>query len=196
MSSQSPSQPPPPKQTPGPHLDPRRRWLVGSLAGAAALAGVGVAVWRERQAEPAAPDPAAQADIWGLRFDTPDGQKLAMASFKGKPLVLNFWATWCPPCVEELPLIDAFYTTNNPKGWQVVGIAADNVKAVKEFLVKLPLHFPVVLAGMEAVALSKSLGNLSGGLPYTVVFGKDGKVLHRQIGRVSAEQLASWSQLQ
>lgn len=197
---------------PAPQLPPlpidarsRRRWLTVSLAAAAALAGGAVALWRENQS---APDSVAQpgqggksaqgpeGDFWRLKFDTPNGQSLAMASFKGKPLLLNFWATWCPPCIEELPLIDAFYKENLSKNWQVIGIAADHAKAVSAFLGKLPLSFPVVLAGMAGVELSKSLGNLSGGLPFTVIFGQDGTVRHRQMGRVTANQLATWRGLE
>ena len=184
---------------------PRRRWLMASLAGAATLAGAGLAVWREKQSEVDATADAAlltkpgqflAADLWRLKFDTPMGQRLAMATFQGKPLLLNFWATWCPPCVEELPLIDAFYRENLLKGWQVVGIAADHAKAVGVFLGKMPLSFPVALAGMQGVELSKSLGNLSGGLPFTVIFGRDGTVRHRQMGRVTAEQLQAWRVLE
>lgn len=119
-----------------------------------------------------------------------------MASFKGQALLVNFWATWCPPCVEELPLINAFYQENKSKGWQVVGIAVDQLKAVNTFMVKLPLSFPVALAGMAGVELSKSLGNVSGGLPFTVIFGRDGSVRHRQIGRVTADHLAAWRSLE
>ena len=190
------SSPPDDMATPHIGVHPRRRWLMGSLAGAAALAGVGVAVWREGGLLQNTPAGSATLDSWSMKFETPTGQNLAMASFKGKPLLLNFWATWCPPCVEELPLIDAFYKANIAKNWQVVGIAVDNAKAVNGFLMKLPLSFPVALSGMEGVDLSKSLGNLSGGLPFTVIFGKDGKVLHRQMGRLTAEHLATWSQIE
>ncbi len=118
-----------------------------------------------------------------------------MSAFRGKPLVLNFWATWCPPCVAELPLLDRFYREQSTRGWQVVGLAVDRLEPVQGFLKKRPLSFPVALAGTGGVALGKSLGNLSGGLPFSVVFGADGVVRHRKMGALSAEDLANWAAL-
>ncbi len=138
----------------------------------------------------------AERQFWLTTFDTPSGGQLPLASFRGKLLLVNFWATWCPPCVEELPLINAFFQENKAKSWQVLGIAADNAKAVTDFTAKLPLSFPLALAGMAGVELSRTLGNLAGALPFTVIFGKDGKVQHRQIGRITADHLASWSRLE
>ena len=118
-----------------------------------------------------------------------------MRQFAGKPLLLNFWATWCPPCIDELPLLDAFFKQNRNNGWQVVGIAVDQLSAVQSFLQRTPLQFPVAMAGMEGIALSRSLGNLSGALPFTLVLGSEGTVLHRKMGRVSDQDLAAWSRL-
>ena len=130
-----------------------------------------------------------------LVFESPDGKSVSMASLKGKPLLINFWATWCPPCVEELPLIDRFYQENSKMGWQVLGLAVDQRAAVNGFLGKMPLSFPVALAGLSGVDLSKSLGNLSGGLPFTVVVGSGGAVLHRKMGRISLKDLSAWKHL-
>ena len=118
-----------------------------------------------------------------------------MASFAGKPLLVNFWATWCPPCIEELPLIDRFYQDHKAKNWQVLGLAVDQPSAVRAWLQRMPLGFPVAMAGFGGTELSKSMGNLTGGLPFTVVFGASGQLLHRKSGKVSAEDLAQWAQL-
>jgi thiol-disulfide isomerase/thioredoxin len=140
-------------------------------------------------------DVAALAKFWDLKFDTPNGPGLAMATLRGKPLVINFWATWCPPCVEELPLINGFFRENSTKGWQVLGIAVDNLAPVKNFLAKTPVDFPVALAGMAGVALSQSFGNLSGGLPFTVVIGAGGAILQRKIGKIGPDDLRAWAGL-
>ena len=118
-----------------------------------------------------------------------------MQGLRGRPLLINFWATWCPPCVDELPLLDAFYRENESKGWQVVGIAVDKLTPVQSFLGRQPLAFPVVLAGMEGLNLSKNLGNQAGGLPFSVLFGADGSILHRKIGKLSEQDLKLWREL-
>jgi thiol-disulfide isomerase/thioredoxin len=112
-----------------------------------------------------------------------------MADFRGQPLVLNFWATWCPPCVEEMPLLDTFYRQQKDQGWQVLGLAVDQAPAVQQFLRRLPVSFPIGMAGLPGVELSRALGNTTGGLPFTVVFSPKGEVAHRQIGKLTADDL-------
>ena len=118
-----------------------------------------------------------------------------MGAFAGKPLLLNFWATWCPPCVDELPMLNTFNRENKANGWQVVGLAIDQPSSVRKFLARLPLDFPVGLAGLGGSELGRSLGNLTGGLPFTVVFSGDGRVAHRKMGQVTPEDLKTWSVL-
>ena len=178
----------------------RRQWLLGSLGGAALLAGAGLAWWRQRAPGivPVASAPTetvAGVDFWSLSLATPEGGTLALQALRGRPLLLNFWATWCPPCVEELPLLDRFYRENSAKSWQVLGIAVDQRDAVQRFLARSPVAFPVVLAGFPGMELSKSLGNLSGALPFTVVLGQDGVVAHRKMGKVVDTDLSAWQRL-
>ena len=130
-----------------------------------------------------------------MQFVAPSGVALPMRQFSGKPLLLNFWATWCPPCIDELPLLNSFFKQNKSNGWQVVGIAVDQLAAVQTFLQHTPLQFPVAMAGLPGIELSRTLGNLSGALPFTLVFGSNGDVLHRKMGRVTLEDLAAWSVL-
>lgn len=190
----------------------RRQMAIGGAAVAAGAAGVGTAWWKSRphdappalQNDRAAAAPAAtppsQGDgaveaFWKSSFDTPDATPLAMSSFSGKPLLVNFWATWCPPCIEELPLLDRFYVENKAKSWQLLGLAVDQPSAVRKWLQSKPLNFPVGMAGFGGTELSKSLGNLSGGLPFSVVFSASGQLLHRKTGKLSREDLALWAQL-
>lgn len=171
----------------------RRGWLAAAVGFGVAGVGAGLA-WRTYQRESLALS-AAEAGFWRQQFAQLDGANLATASFRGKPLVLNFWATWCPPCVEELPLLNAFFIENKAKGWQVLGLAVDQVAPVTRFLTQSPLAFPVALAGFPGIEVSKSLGNLSGGLPFTVVFGSSGTVLHRKMGKLHTDDLRGWAAL-
>ena len=162
----------------------RRRDLLTGGSALAALASAGLAGC-SRGSEP----PAA---FWSQSWEQPGGQPLAAADFRGSPLLLNFWATWCPPCVEELPLLNIFHRENKANGWQVVGLAIDQPSSVRKFLARLPLDFPVGLAGLGGSELGRSLGNLTGGLPFTVVFGAEGRVLHRKMGQVTPQDLQKW----
>ncbi len=171
----------------------RRHWgLYAAVATAAAAAGGGWAWWRTH---PFAEDSDASRSFWDRNFETPDGATLQMQSFRGKPLLLNFWATWCPPCIVELPLLNGFYRENAAKNWQVLGIAIDQPSAVRGFLGRSPVDFPVAMAGLGGTELTRSLGNLAGGLPFTVLFAADGRILHRKMGQVSPDNLRQWADL-
>jgi thiol-disulfide isomerase/thioredoxin len=166
----------------------RRVALVGAVAAVAGAAGMGGALWRARSVASA----PAGADIWPMRFDTPQGGQLELADLKGKPLLLNFWATWCPPCVTELPLIDRFHQAQQASGWQVVGLAVDNREPVLQFLGKTPVGYPVGIAGMGGVELSRNMGNTVGALPFTLVFDRAGKVVERKLGVLTPADLDRW----
>lgn len=170
----------------------RRHLLTAAVAVGALGAGAGLAWWRFR---PAAVMSGAEAAFWEAQFEGPFGEIVRLADWRGRPLLVNFWATWCPPCVEELPLLNAFQTSQAEKGWQVIGLAVDQPSAVRGFLQKLPLNFPVGMAGFAGTELSRSLGNLTGGLPFTVLFDEAGHIAHRKIGQVSEADLKQWAQL-
>ena len=171
----------------------RRGWL--AAAAGLGLAGVGAGLaWRtsRRQSQMLS---EAEQNFWQQQFAQLDGVMLATSSFKGQPLLLNFWATWCPPCVEELPLINDFFLQNKAKGWQVLGLAVDQAAPVKRFLAQSPLSFSVALAGFPGIEVSRALGNLTGALPFSVLFGSTGHVLQRKMGKLTADDLQAWERL-
>lgn len=171
----------------------RRRWLGLAVAGLAAAAGAGAAWWRLLPAAGSGQADDAAGALWGLQFDQPGGGQLDMAGFRGRPVLLNFWATWCPPCVDELPLLDRYVRDQAGHGLQVIGLAIDQPSSVAKFLQKMPLAYPVGLAGLTGTELGRSLGNTEGALPFTVVIDADGRIIQRKMGRITAQELASWS---
>ena len=170
----------------------RRRWLGAGVAVAAAAAGAG-AWWRRRE-EQGRGQPL-DAAFWALRFDRPEGGELRLDALRGQPLLVNFWATWCPPCVKELPDINQFYGEAKSKGWQVLGLAVDQAEPVRAFLQKTPLDFPIALAGPEGLALVRELGNPAGGLPFSVTFDAAGEIRWRRLGVSRLEELRQLAEL-
>jgi thiol-disulfide isomerase/thioredoxin len=169
----------------------RRHWLMAGVAVTAGLAGAMVA-WQKYQ--PQGVIDAAVQSFWEQEFDTPEGGTLRMKELRGKPLLVNFWATWCPPCIEELPLIDAFYRQNQSKSFQVVGLAVDQPSQVKRFLTQKPLQFPNGMAGLNGTQLGISLGNAESVLPYSVLFDAKGRLLAKKAGKLDQKDLDNWLQ--
>jgi thiol-disulfide isomerase/thioredoxin len=167
----------------------KRRAAMLGVGAAAAAFGVGVGVWRLRVEDTPLP-----ADFWSLRFERPEGGELLMSSLTGRPILLNFWATWCAPCIKELPLLDRFQREQAGRR-QVVGLAVDSPTPVREFLLRQPLGFPVGLAGLSGVDLARSLGNSAGGLPFSVLIDGKGQARERKLGALTEEDLARWGGL-
>jgi thiol-disulfide isomerase/thioredoxin len=130
-------------------------------------------------------------DLWGLEFQSVDGAPVKMAGWRGRPLLLNFWATWCAPCVVEMPLLDRFSASGRP-GLRVLALAIDGADKVRGFVAERASAMPVALAGADGIDLSRALGNKQGALPFTVLFDAAGTTVARNLGAVTPALLTEW----
>ena len=153
----------------------------------AALAA-GAGFWFAQQKRQVA---AIPADARLIDFTLPDlqGKPQALGQWKGKTILLNFWATWCPPCRKEIPLFVDMQDSYGKRGLQIVGVAIDNKQDVSDFMDTYFINYPVVIGSDNALKLMEQYGNHLGSLPYSVIIAADGKLVHRKIGAYSHKEL-------
>lgn len=162
-------------------LKRREALILGAVAAAAAVAGGLFGAFALQRSSGA-------AELLAARFPDLSGRAQPLSAWRGKPLVCNFWATWCAPCREEIPLFDALQQTHGAQ-LQVVGIAIDNADNVAKFAESLRMRYPVLVAGTAAIDLMASLGNTSGALPFTVLLDRHGRVATHKLGAYSEAEL-------
>lgn len=117
------------------------------------------------------------------------GEPFAMSSLRGRVLVLNFWATWCSPCVEEMPELAELHREIAARNGSVVGIGVDSAQNIAEFSRKTPYPYPLLVAGMSGIELARGFGNKIGALPFTVLVSAQGQVVGRTMGRIRLGEL-------
>jgi thiol-disulfide isomerase/thioredoxin len=160
----------------------------------ASAISIGAAIFGQRLLQdihgPGAPSGGGSASLDTLPdFRLPDmtGRKVASNSWAGKVLILNFWATWCPPCLREIPLFIAAQKTY--QDLQVVGIAIDSKEDVAQFLKDHWVNYPILLGDTQAIEVSRKLGNRLEGLPFTVIFDRFGRRTYAKVGEVTRGKL-------
>ncbi len=165
----------------------RRRWLAfGALA--FGMGGFGAWVVSRRLMLGNADEQALDL-LYGMTLPDALGQPVALAPLRGRALVLNFWATWCPPCIEEMPELNAIALDFRGHGLQVAGIGVDSAANIRQFWDKQPMQYPLLVGGTQSLELVRRFGNTSGALPFTVVVDAKGRIAWRTLGRFDTAAL-------
>jgi len=162
--------------------------VVLAAAVVALAAGAAVYSWIAGK-EPAELTASGMQRLFEASFPDVSGKPQPLAQWRGKVVVVNFWATWCAPCREEMPDLIKLQQQYGPKGLQLVGIAIDENGPVTSFLERLPVNYPVLVGGFAATRLNEAAGNGHGGLPYTVVIDRAGQPVDRYLGRIELDRL-------
>ena len=162
-------------------------WIIIAVA-AVTAAAFGVYVG---QRDPGTQDGADGSALLAVSLPDASGKQESLGQWKGKVLVVNFWATWCGPCREEMPEFVRAQTEFGGRGLQFVGIAVDQQDKVLQFVEEIGLNYPALIGGYGAMELSRTFGNKLMALPFTVIVDRSGRVVHTQLGPLRAEKLRS-----
>ena len=169
-------------------MNRRQLIIIIAISLLALLGGVLTSQWIYKTG--LASDPAVKA-FFANSWQTPDGKTVNTQDWQGKVLVVNFWASWCPPCVEEMPALDKLQQEFLQQNVLFVGIGIDSPSNIREFLSKTPVSYPIVIGGLEGSNLSKQLGNSQGALPYTIIINAKGKASYSKLGKISEDDIRS-----
>jgi thiol-disulfide isomerase/thioredoxin len=166
--------------------------MVAAVALAFGVIGAVIGINKKEAAPPitsvAAPA-GAVGELYAQTMNDNKGTPQALSQWKGKALVVNFWAPWCAPCVQEMPELTELAREVGGKDIHVIGIGIDSPANIAQFADKFKISYPLYVAGMAGTDLSRKLGNDAGGLPYTVLIGADGQVRKTYLGRLKFDQL-------
>ena len=130
--------------------------------------------------------------IPNLKLKDLDGNEHELRTAIKKPTLVNFWATWCGPCIEEMPELDRFAATQGREGVQVIGLALDTPDGVRDFIARVPVRYPILLDAPGPADASVWLGNAKGVLPYTVLVDADGRIARQKIGPFKPGEISGW----
>ncbi|HRE16152.1 MAG TPA: TlpA disulfide reductase family protein [Rhodocyclaceae bacterium] len=165
------------------------RWSLRLLAAALALGFACGGFWLGMQWREGTPDAQAARQLMTMTLPDQAGDAHSLTQWQGKVLVVNFWASWCAPCREEMPGFARLQSKYAANGVQFVGIAFDSHAAVTEFIRQTPVNYPTLIGGGEVRDLMKALGNAPAALPFTVILDVRGKPIQSRLGRYEEADL-------
>lgn len=164
-----------------------REWLLLTCVGLAGLLiGAGVYSLSSRKTAPA---PSVAEIALHANFIDIEGKAHTLNQWKGKIMVVNFWATWCPPCITEIPEFIQLQKQYQNRDVTFIGIAVDEKAKVADFMQRVKFNYPSLLGGLESMEIAKKLGNRFGTLPFTVVISRDGKLTSTHMGTLNRQQM-------
>jgi thiol-disulfide isomerase/thioredoxin len=167
----------------------RQKLAIAVAAVVFAAAGVLAYQWRAGAFE-GGPDPVvAGQTLLAARLAGLDGATLTLEQWRGKILVVNFWATWCAPCREEIPVLIKFQSGFGPRGVQFVGIAVDTAERVAVYAREMGINYPLLVGGLETMELAREVGDRAGVLPFSLVIDRSGRVAGIAVGILRPEKL-------
>ena len=168
----------------------RRRVITLAALVAAGAAAAGYAVRRWWTTGAGQPGIGSRADaVFASRLANLSGGTETLEQWRGRVLVVNFWATWCAPCREEIPVFIRLQRRLGARGLQFVGIAIDRREPVSAFQREFGMNYPVLLGNIETMELMRATGNRAGVLPYTLVIDRRGRLAHRKLGGIKEGDL-------
>ncbi|WP_295748012.1 TlpA disulfide reductase family protein [Undibacterium sp.] len=135
------------------------------------------------------PQNGAVQKLMNLTLTDSLGAPQKLSQWQGKILVVNFWATWCAPCVQEMPELSALQKELGKNNVQLLGLGIDSPSNIKDFAKKYAITYPLFSAGMEGTEISRLLGNQAGGLPFTLLISTDGNIIKTYLGRLKMDEL-------
>lgn len=164
-----------------------RRGLIAAVVVMAGAAGIWFGQSRQPQLGTPVTDDLSRLEA--MQLSDADGRPMPFSAWRGKLLVVNFWATWCPPCREEMPAFSRLAQKHADQGVQFVGISIDSADNVRKYLSEESIAYPLPIGGSDAIQLSADLGNTQQAMPFTVLFSRDGRIIERKLGTYKEEEL-------
>jgi len=167
-----------------------RRALAAAIAAGVLAAAAGFGAWRWWHA-------GKDAETWQTvaitaQFQGLDGKPHTLSEWSGKLLLVNFWASWCVPCLNEIPMLVEAQKTHGARGLQVVGLAMDTPEQVQKMRERLNINYPLLLGQANVMDAMDALGDSLGAFPFSVLIGRDGRIIDRVAGALTPEELKNW----